>query len=273
MFLDDLLQRTLDGISPITPRRASRYEGTVEPIEAAAETRAEDIPARIAMAGEPVRIQPTPHLVPPGSPSPLEARGITPAPEAPPQRVVVERQIESASPAPPARKVAQTGPVPAVERIVERRLNESAAAARSSARGEQAARQTPEESRIFEDRIESRTIVERFHELERITRHESVTREARVESTVHEARPGAGTGSNPATRASQTRVVPETRAAKPFLLVAAPIRAEPAAPAPVVHVTIGRVEVRASTNARTVPQRVREPKTGLEEYLQRRERA
>jgi hypothetical protein len=273
MFLDDLLQRTLDGISPITPRRASRYEATVEPIEAAAETRAEDIPARIAMAGEPVRIQPTPHQVPPGSPSPLEAPGITPAPEAPPERVVVERQIAPASPAPPARKVAQTGPVPVVERIVERRLNESAAAARFSARGEQAAGQTAEESRIIEDRVESRTIVERFHELERITRHESVTHESRVEAAPREVRPVADSLANRAVRASQPRVVPETRAATPSLPVVAPIRAEPAAPAPVVHVTIGRVEVRASTSARTAPQRVREPKTGLEEYLQRRERA
>jgi hypothetical protein len=100
-----------------------------------------------------------------------------------------------------------------------------------------------------------------------------VRHEARVEATVREARPVADGQANRSKRASQARVVPETRVAKPAQPVAVPIRAEPTAPAPVVHVTIGRVEVRASANARPTSLPRRENKAGLEEYLQRRERA
>jgi len=271
MFLGDLIQRTLGEVATIAPRRASRFEPAAEPVEQVTMDVTQDRPSPRPAA------LPFPVVAAEGE-QPVERietrvieRPVAPGvPQDDPNNVVIVKK----TPAPVV--MAAAPPLPAVsERPAERReLRPVAPAPPPSQPTHPVTREIERETVVHErveTRVESKTIERR---LESLVREPGVERIERIQmQATPVASPAAPVA--PTRRAVTPRptvAVPDTRPIpqpKPT-----PMEITPLATPPVVHVTIGRVEIRATapTPARQTP-RSREPKLGLEDYLQRRERA
>lgn len=271
MFLGNLIQRTFGEATGIAPRRASRFEPENDVLEPAIVETATEAPGPVrepvSPAPRPLETPPPPRLLeqteliagqaPPLEFSPPPARSAAinlapsvevppprPAPVTPPpaERLGLRRDLPPPPlPPPPHFTPAQAPPV---ERQTETVIRETS-----------------------ETRVESQTIERR---LESLVREVERTEESRtmllVPSKTESAAP-------PVPLASRTVIVPSASRSLPSRLV--PVELPAAAPAsPVVHVTIGRVEVRAAAPAPTPKdQRAREPRLNLEDYLRRREKA
>lgn len=272
MFLGQLLQRALGETPGIAPRRASRFE----PDAGAPE------PAIV----ESVETAPTPAILP-----------LTPAPQAPaepPGRIetrLMERAVEPPEPGPhPPRPAAIATDRPAEPQPVRRAPAREPHPEPLAPRREPAPAVAPQQSRVApappppierhtetivretaETRVESRTIERR---LESLVRQIERTEEFRTTLLTPAGPLPAPAAAPPHGPAPRTVIVPAetTRSAprQPVLLEAPP--GVPVAPA--VHVTIGRVEVRAAAqpSAHQKP-RPREPRLNLEDYLRHREGA
>lgn len=272
MFLGHLLERALGDAPGIAPRRASRFEPDGDAPElAAVETAA-------------------------GTPAPARDTLAPPTPQAPSQRpgpvetLLIERRAERPQTAP--------SPIPHAPLVVERAVEQPSVrlAPVRETRPELAPRREPapehesEPSRLTpaappierhtetilretaETRIESRTIERRLESLVReIQRIEEVRTilpapAAEPPQTAAPARSPSPEPRNVVVPAAATRGA----APRPVLMEAA----SPAPAAPVVQVTIGRVEVRAAAPpAAQHKPRAREPRLDLEDYLRQRERA
>jgi hypothetical protein len=274
MFLGDLIERALGETTGIAPRRASRFEPDAEAPQPAVTESAEAAPAR----GREVI---PPPLTPEASsefPSRLEPiiveRRMPPAESVPspnwPKVTVAEKAGEPSPAAAPPPSSEPSG-----ERAAPRSEPPAAAAPPSrlaplpvptaELRTETVVREKTEV------RVESRTIERRLESLVRqIERAEEMRTTVLVPSEDRPAIPPAA----PQPPLPRSVVVPAvtTKSAplKPVLL-------EPSGPAPaapVVHVTIGRVEVRAAAPAPAQRKpRPSEPRLDLEAYLRRREGA
>lgn len=273
MFLGDLIHRTFGELATIAPRRATRFEPAVDQDDIAT---MDALPDR--QPPRPAAIPAVPMAAKNEKPAePIETRVIDPPPTPAPQPHESLKVITIEKAAAPV--VAPT--VPPLQLVSEplRERRETLRAARESLPsqpvlpvGHEISRETVIRERV-ETRVESRTIERRL---------ESLVREPRVERIELTHMPGTPViappmpvaHAAPAVTPQRTALIPETKQiARPKAKSAPKETAEPATPT-VVHVTIGRVEVRATppAPARQIP-RSREPKLRLEDYLQRRERA
>jgi hypothetical protein len=273
MFLHHLIERALGDAAVIAPRRASRFEPAgVEPEPksaplASAGRAAATLPVEPASPVAEPRVVYRVEQVKTGTPehvesfqpptiAPRELREPAVGPPIPRQGKPLSLEVEVPQPRTPA---AQLLPPP-----IERRTQSP------PARPETIVRERVEgrvETHTIERRLErlSESHVEHVERVEtRIERHLSTGKAH--ESSAAEARP------------KSTPIVPSVRQQPlPRQAIVQPPTARPEpSPAPTIHVTIGRVEVRAQAPAvaeRAPKPRSGQPKLGLEEYLQRRERA
>ncbi len=270
MFLGDLIQRTLGETAAIAPRRASRFEPGADTFE----------PVTVEM--------PAPRTVerPAASEMPLTALNGERTVERIETRVV-ERPIPTETRVPeavrfitpdkadvPTVPAAAGAPMVEMERPAARR--DSVRTAPSQAAPEQVVYPvTHEVSRetvireLQETRVESRTIERR---LEALVKQPQVERIERIHTQTAPEVPREAAAARTAPMARRGAVIPEARQAPRSK--AAPIEITAAEPAGTVQVTIGRVEIRATqAPAARQTQRGTPPKLGLDDYLQRRERA
>jgi len=271
MFLGDLIQRTLGEATGIAPRRASRFEPDNDALGAATVEAPASAPA-------PARdtISPTP--LPRPSPAPprdvetefVEREAPFVVPQQPPEYPAAAAAERTAEMPPP--RIAPAPPLPP-ERLAARR--EPSVSLPSVRSGHTPVQPPPVERHsetivreISETRVESRTIERR---LESLVRETERTEESHTTLLVP-AKPDAAVAPPPSPEA-RTVIVPSAARSVPSKPV--PVELPAAAPAaPVVHVTIGRVEVRAAAPAPAPREpRPREPRLNLEDYLRRRERA
>ncbi len=269
MFLDHLIERTLGTASAISPRRVSRFE----PAAVEAETIETSPSSERVAAPMPAVAPPTPerHVI--DRVERVETR-IIERPETA-ERVPTLPHEEST---PAAQPVSAQGPQPIVvpSAVVAVPVNVLLPTNEPRVDTPPAVRESVVHDRV-ESRVEAQTIERRLEQLReshvehvervdsRIERYPEIVERPRDPSAVVEPRPPAAP------------VIPQVRSqppVRPAVVQTIAARAE-APPAPTVHVTIGRVEVRAQapSSQRTPQPRSREPKLGLEEYLQRRERA
>ena len=271
MFLDDLIARVLGEVPAIVPLRASRFEPAGNTFEEDAEPFAPAAP-RIAQESvlQPATLTRVVANAPPvhsehqvtADPAPAEAPreaavARTSQRDAPPTRAEPSRVRRRAEPAAERERVPHPPPVaprtdPLPEVVVE--LPAPAIV--------RAGIERRVETRIVERRLQS---LVREHTVERIEdRSPVIAPPARPALTPAASAPGVPP---PERRAI---VVPELKSAP-----IAPPAFEPHAPSapPAVHVTIGRVEVRAGTQRAPQSTASRERKPDLESYLRRRERA
>lgn len=272
MFLEHLIRRALGEASGIAPRRLSRFEPDTADRQPPMTESFEAAPARAHTASPPAQ---APQV-------PLDAPGRM-------QTFVVERAAErhetAASPTRSAAiaidRLAEPAPprlVPPLEARpapVAPRRDPAPAVAHESARPVSDAKPTIEHH--------SQTIIRETAE----TRLEGRIIERRLESLVRQIehpKEFRSTGPTPVETRSTAAPVQSTRART--VVVAAQtsrsatprptgLEAHAAAPvAPTVHVSIGRVEVRAAAPAAAPPKSHRSaPRLNLEDYLLRRERA
>lgn len=274
MFLDALIQRTFGEAATLTPRRASRFEPTVPvsepPVDAAPEPSAPRL-----------RSEPPPPALPPRAPPAerSETRIVERVSEPRETRIEPFQVVTEKSVAVPVPGQVSAPPV-VVGGIGEQPPaggQEPSPAPRASFPHEPVSMVPAEPSRetVIRERVESRL---ETRTLER--RLESLTRERHVEHTERPGPPVSALGEQPrqpviqqAPPAEPRRpvVMPEVKRTAPESLVRRDAAPPPATP--VVHVTIGRVEIKAAAPApaRQAPPG-REPKLGLEEYLRRREK-
>jgi hypothetical protein len=269
MFLGDLIQRTLGEAATIAPRRPSRFEPTAEPSELVTTELAGEPPAgrretippapatsQDAPAPERIETRIVERVVAPPRDTADRPKILTPQSSEQPIPVTAAPTIEARNEPPPEHREPVTAPAPSPARPV-------------STPEAEPSRQTIIREKV-ETHFETRTIERRL---------ESLVRESKVERveefhtlTVSPAREALHPPVLPRSESPRIIIVPQTKQA----LVARPLlmEAPEPTPAPVVQVTIGRVEVRATTPAAIKPAaRNREPKLDLEGYLQRRERA
>lgn len=276
MFLSRLLARTLGESAALAPRRASRFEGSEGGFEERFEEKVAPVAPRRDVAPAAADISgevPSANPAAPADPSPpLRPPSASVEGERQPQPVreihevhTVEQRLTALPPETPAPPSARAPDPPPPQPAEPRRP---------------AARPTdvPREQSTLaagEIRIERHSMEHRF---------ETLVREHTIERTPDQPRPEQ----RPSSRSPTEREPPPARPAAPQRTTAAvtpppPSRraalAERAAPAPpptppVVHVTIGRVEVRAVQSQPPKPTaKPREPRMGLDDYLARRERA
>lgn len=275
MFLASLIDRALDGRTTIAPRRASRYEidaNMAEPSWREAEIQDEAAPQTVtdrSITVEPVRgaaalsaiegqqtaraVQPPATVaVPPetstparGKPTPIITRLEQLAPRVEP----TAQAAPAIRPAPAPTDAPTDAPPPAIRELHTHERVE-----------------VRHEPREIERRLETLT---REHLIERIARAEA-TPAAPPATSVSQAAapPPAADPLRPRIARAQQVAPPSRRDALPNVLATPP---EPPAQT-VVHVSIGRVEVRntAPPAGRTA---TRAPRTGLDDYLRRREQA
>ena len=278
MFLASLIDRALEGRTAIAPLRASRYEVDVNMDEGPrGEAVAEGAPDARPDTDRSVTLEPvlrptTPHAIEAEVPHAVRA---TQAPlQAAPPRVVTPARGE-----PPAIVTRLEQLAPAVEPTAQARpVIRPAPTAPAAERQEPAIREVHthehvevrHEPREIERRLETLT---REHLIERIARVEAASEAPSAPTTLQAAAPP------PVAEPMRPRAVqPPPPAAPPSRREALPnvLAAPPEAPAQtVVHVSIGRVEVRntAPPTGTRSPSRAREPRTGLDDYLRRREQA
>ena len=278
MFLASLIDRALDGRTTIAPRRASRYEidaNMAEPSWREAEIQDEAAPQTVtdrSITVEPVRgaaalsaiegqqtaraVQPPATVaVPPetstparGKPTPIITRLEQLAPRVEP----TAQAAPAIRPAPAPAAAPTDAPPPAIRELHTHERIE-----------------VRHEPREIERRLETLT---REHLIERIARAEA-TPAAPPATSVSQAAapPPAADPLRPRIARAQQVAPPSRRDALPNVLATPP---EPPART-VVHVSIGRVEVRntAPPPAGRTATRARAPRTGLDDYLRRREQA
>ncbi len=270
MFLRDLIQRTFSPDAPISPRRASRFEPSIDvpetaTIETAPATEASKLPA----------IQPP--AVPLSKPLPIDRIEtvvvdrpveVTSEPRAPLEVVTRERIVVSEMP------VAAQRPLPVEQPGAKQVLSPVALTATPPEAHPPPVQETVLKSALMERvevRVDSRTIETR---LESLVRERGVERVERIVTQAVPVVPSIAPAvrATPAMAPQRSFVAPEMRQ-MPQLKPMFPGIAETPAPT-TVHVTIGRVEVRAtpSAPARQMP-RTNTTKLGLDDYLQRREKA
>ena len=264
MFLANLIRRVNGEAPSIEPRRASRFESAAEPEPQAAMETEQPLP----QAARGTVRQPTPLPSAPDNsrlpeqtgeatprrtpyfdplPAPVPARAEAPelAAPLPPQKPWVPADVALE----PRNEGRDSQPLPLREPVVPR------------AAGPEVSRETVIRE-IVESHPESRIIERKLESL-------------RVEHTVEKTEQRPAIAVSPAAPRETRRgaIVPDTRPsapARPALVEAPP----PASASSVVHVTIGRVEVKAAPPAQARRDaRNREPKLDLGDYLQRRERA
>ncbi len=275
MFLDRLLARALGEGPVLTPRRVSRFEGGDSTFEERWEEIVPPSP-RHAMDGE----RAVPEERPPAPRAPSEAESPQPAPSpatadaSQPPRLppelrevrIIEERLASVAPPPAIARAEKPRPPPAPPEPETPRSQEIPRAEPASQR----ARAEPVGTRIKQHSVERR--------FETLVREHTVQR---VREIIPSGQPPPRSPAPPPEQASRRE--PPARQ-NPAPLAPAPAsrraaisqRATPApapAPEPVVHVTIGRVEVRAVQAPASKPTaRPREPRMGLDDYLARRER-
>lgn len=275
MFLAHLIDRTLEGRSAIVPRRAARFEpeaGVAEPgwldVEPA------PAPAR-ASAPSPAETHPQARADRPHAPeqasaiassttTPTMVSGAAPferrAPAEPPSAssTTIIHRLEGLAPPEPPAIGDQTSPAVATPAIVPPAIHERHTHERVEVR------HAPRE---IERRLE---VLTREHLIERIVRDTSAPQSpGDVLAKPADGAP-AQVEASPLRRArpAQPAAATISRCPGPLALPAAP---PPAAPT-IVQVSIGRIEVRnAPAPAARPASRAREPRTGLEDYLRRRE--
>lgn len=278
MFLNDLIQRTLGETPAIAPRRASRFEAAAEPLESAVEVEAPaprpEAPPPTGMPDAPpplferreTRIVERLRMPAPQDPVRIvpEQRAVPPAPEqtATPDRSVAASPADTAIAAPDSPRDAGAAAVP-----VSAKLSEPARAATMHS----LETRTRE---IHETRVEVETIEQR---LESLVRERTVERVEQIGTRlVMPSREPLPSTPRAAREAERRQIIePGMRLARPTLRP--PMEMPGPEPSTEVHITIGRVEVKAAAPVPPrQPARSREPrplKTGLEDYLERRERS
>ena len=278
MFLASLIDRALEGRTAISPRRASRYEADVNIDEGAwGEAAVEAAPAPRngrdrSVTSEPARVTTSPHAVEaevPQAVRPAEAPALAALPHA-----ITPTRSERAT---IVTRLEQLAPV--VEPTAEAMLViHPAPTAPPAEREGPAVREVHTHERI-EVRHEPREIERR---LETLTRERLIERIARVEA-VSEAPSAPATTQAAAPNLPAERLRPRRTPTVPTPAPLAgrrdapkPALADPSPPpaATIVQVTIGRVEVRGGpAPAPRTTSTPRQPRTGLDDYLRRREQA
>jgi hypothetical protein len=275
VFLAHLIDRTLEGRSAIVPRRAARFEpeaGVAEPgwldVEpapapprASAPSPAETHPQ--AMADQPHAPEQA-SAIASSTRTPAMDPGAAPferqAPAQPPSvsSTTIVHRLESLAPPEPPVTGGPISPAVATPAIATPAIHERHTHERVEVR------HAPHE---IERRLE---VLTREHLIERIVRGASAPQSPRDRL----AEPAGGAPAQveaaplPRSRAAQPAAATISRRQATLALPAAP---PPAAPT-VVQVSIGRIEVRnAPAPAARSASRAREPRTGLEDYLRRRE--
>lgn len=273
MLFANLLERVLGENTPITPRRAARFEEGDAVFEEAPPGREFAVSApRAAVESE--------------APAPLRAAAPV---VSPPEIRLADRLIVPPAPAEPPKVQTVSRPQ---TRIAAREVGATPAAApdRESRPAPPAVEQPPAETRReIRTEVQHQREIERFREIhtERLTlekRLETLRVETRQDRVITESRT---TGERqPAPVAPATRQSFERPAIRPSSVIrevrseAAPRASKEArlpAPAPAasaVNVTIGRVEIRAvSPPVQRGGASSRGPKQSLAEYLRQREGA
>jgi hypothetical protein len=271
MFLHRLIERTLGEAPVIAPRRASRFEPAGPGAEPYVATLKAAERETVTAAGPPApvlepRVVHHVQRIEPGIPRhtvsaqrppivPREVRASAIEPPVPPQMT----QLSPRADMPPSPAAT----APPVTVLVDRRTEASPLP-----------RETIVRERI-ERSVETQTIERQLEHLQ----ESRIERVERFESTIERRPSVAARPPSPADARPQSTPVlpsaPEQPSLRPAIVQPRVASPEPT-PAPTIHVTIGRVEVRTSTP--TAPERAskprsREPKLGLEEYLKQRERA
>jgi len=275
VFLAHLIDRTLEGRSAIVPRRAARFEpeaGVAEPgwldVEPApAPPRASAPPPA---ATHPQATADRPHA--PEQASAVASSTTTPAMDsgaAPFERraraeppsvssTTIIHHLEGLAPPEPPATGGQTSPAVATPAIAPSAIHERHTHERVEVR------HAPRE---IERRLE---VLTREHLIERIVRDTPAPQSPRdlLAEPAHGAPAQVAAAPLRRSRAAQPAAATISRRQAPLALPSAP---PPAAPT-VVQVSIGRIEVRnAPAPAARSASRAREPRTGLEDYLRRRE--
>ena len=259
-FLVRLAERAVAPSTGLRPRPLSRYErlpelglaGLVQPSPAgedapAEEEREREAPARVAPRAEPRGVEPT--AVPPAPPR--RRRSVQPTVIQP----VEEPKEEVAAPAEP--RLARA-PAPRVESAPPARPHEPEAVPstplrRPRPRVEAEPVPADPETRPRERRAERPV---KSPPGERVVVRPAVVVSREREVRTEEGRASARDGATP-----PTTTAPISRRGAP-----APVAETP----PDVHVTIGRIEVRAVPEPKAAPSRSRAPVLTLEEYLRKR---